>query len=88
MAVHLSYNHASLSYPTAPMSTYPELNLYIDGEWRKCASDLPVLNPATEEEIGRLPRTPASTTSTTRSLPRRKDSTPGARWRPSNAPRC
>ena len=37
------------------MSTYPELNLYIDGEWRKAASDLPVLNPATEEEIGRLP---------------------------------
>ncbi len=55
MAVHLSYNHAFVSYPTAPMSTYPELNLYIDGEWRQCASDLPVLNPATEEEIGRLP---------------------------------
>ena len=37
------------------MSTYPELHLYIDGKWRQCASDLPVLNPATEEEIGRLP---------------------------------
>ncbi|MDJ0709037.1 MAG: NAD-dependent succinate-semialdehyde dehydrogenase [Woeseiaceae bacterium] len=37
------------------MSTYPELHLYIDGEWRKTAHDLPVLNPATEEEIGRLP---------------------------------
>ncbi len=37
------------------MSTYPDLQLYIDGEWRKTASDLPVLNPATEEEIGRLP---------------------------------
>jgi succinate-semialdehyde dehydrogenase/glutarate-semialdehyde dehydrogenase len=37
------------------MSTYPDLNLYIGGEWRKAASDLPVLNPATEEEIGRLP---------------------------------
>jgi succinate-semialdehyde dehydrogenase/glutarate-semialdehyde dehydrogenase len=37
------------------MSTYPELHLYIDGEWRKAASDLPVLNPATEDEIGRLP---------------------------------
>lgn len=37
------------------MSTYPELHLYIDGEWRDCAKDLPVLNPATEEEIGRLP---------------------------------
>ncbi len=37
------------------MSTYPDLNLFIDGEWRKAASDIPVLNPATEEEIGRLP---------------------------------
>ena len=37
------------------MSTYPDLHLYIDGEWRKTAHDLPVLNPATEEEIGRLP---------------------------------
>ncbi|MCG8370338.1 MAG: NAD-dependent succinate-semialdehyde dehydrogenase [Proteobacteria bacterium] len=37
------------------MSTYPDLRLFIGGEWRKTASDLPVLNPATEEEIGRLP---------------------------------
>jgi succinate-semialdehyde dehydrogenase/glutarate-semialdehyde dehydrogenase len=37
------------------MNTYPDLHLYINGEWRKTASDLPVLNPATEEEIGRLP---------------------------------
>ena len=37
------------------MSTYPDLHLYIDGKWRKTATDLPVLNPATEEEIGRLP---------------------------------
>ena len=37
------------------MSTYPELHLYIDGEWRNAAADLPVLNPATGEEIGRLP---------------------------------
>jgi succinate-semialdehyde dehydrogenase/glutarate-semialdehyde dehydrogenase len=37
------------------MSTYPDLHLYIDGEWRKTANDLPVLNPATEEEIARLP---------------------------------
>ena len=37
------------------MSTYPDLNMYIGGEWRKAADDLPVLNPATEEEIGRLP---------------------------------
>jgi succinate-semialdehyde dehydrogenase/glutarate-semialdehyde dehydrogenase len=37
------------------INTYPELHLYINGEWRKTANDLPVLNPATEEEIGRLP---------------------------------
>ena len=37
------------------MSTYPELGLYIDGRWRKTAETLPVLDPATEEEIGRLP---------------------------------
>ena len=37
------------------MSTYPELHLYIDGEFRKTKRDLPVVNPATEEEIGRLP---------------------------------
>jgi succinate-semialdehyde dehydrogenase/glutarate-semialdehyde dehydrogenase len=37
------------------MSTYPDLHLYINGKWRKTARDLPVLNPATEEEIGRLP---------------------------------
>lgn len=38
------------------MSTYPDLKLYIGGEWRKTKDDLPVLNPATEAEIGRLPR--------------------------------
>lgn len=37
------------------MSSYPDLHLYINGEWRKTADDLPVVNPATEEEIGRLP---------------------------------
>ena len=37
------------------MNTYPDLHLYIDGEWRKTATHLPVLNPATEEEVGRLP---------------------------------
>jgi len=37
------------------MSTYPDLHLYINGEWRKTATDLAVLNPATEEEIARLP---------------------------------
>ena len=37
------------------MNTYPDLHLYIDGQWRKTADDLPVLDPATEEVIGRLP---------------------------------
>ena len=37
------------------MSTYPDLQLYIDGAWRKTARDMPVVNPATEEEIGRVP---------------------------------
>jgi succinate-semialdehyde dehydrogenase/glutarate-semialdehyde dehydrogenase len=34
---------------------YPDLNLFIDGQWRKASQDMPVVNPATEEEIGRLP---------------------------------
>ena len=34
---------------------YPDLNLFIGGEWRKAGSDMPVVNPATDEEIGRLP---------------------------------
>ena len=42
------------------MSTYPDLHLYINGEWRKTAGDLPVINPATEEEIGRLPHAETS----------------------------
>ena len=37
------------------MNSYPDLLLYINGKWRKTASDMPVLNPATEDEIGRLP---------------------------------
>lgn len=35
---------------------YPDLKLYVGGEWRKSIEDLPVINPATEEEIGRLPK--------------------------------
>lgn len=35
---------------------YPALKLYIGGEWRTTAENLPVINPATEEVIGRLPR--------------------------------
>lgn len=37
------------------MTTYPELKLYINGAWRTTGDDLPVVNPATEKEIGRLP---------------------------------
>jgi succinate-semialdehyde dehydrogenase/glutarate-semialdehyde dehydrogenase len=37
------------------MTPYPDLQLYIAREWRKTAESLPVLNPATEREIGRVP---------------------------------
>lgn len=37
------------------MSTYPEAKLFIGGAWRKTPDTLPVINPATEEEIARLP---------------------------------
>lgn len=35
--------------------SYPDLHLFIGGKWRKTPDTLPVINPATEEEIGRLP---------------------------------
>ncbi|MEM9106294.1 MAG: NAD-dependent succinate-semialdehyde dehydrogenase [Pseudomonadota bacterium] len=34
---------------------YPELKLFIDGQWRTTGQDIAVINPATEEELGRLP---------------------------------
>ena len=34
---------------------YPDLKLFIAGEWRKTKVTIPVINPATEEELGRLP---------------------------------
>ena len=37
------------------MSSYPDLHLYIHGEWRKTTDTLAVINPANEVEIGRLP---------------------------------
>lgn len=37
------------------MNTYPKLQLYINGEWRTTDADMPVVNPATEQEIGRVP---------------------------------
>ena len=36
------------------MTTYPDPQLYIDGAWRTTACDLPVVNPATEEVVGRV----------------------------------
>jgi succinate-semialdehyde dehydrogenase / glutarate-semialdehyde dehydrogenase len=37
------------------MSQYVEPRLYIAGEWRASSESLPVLNPADEREIGRVP---------------------------------
>ncbi len=37
------------------MSQYPDLRLYIAGEWLETQDTLPVLNPADEREIGRVP---------------------------------
>ncbi|MEL6981259.1 MAG: aldehyde dehydrogenase family protein, partial [Actinomycetota bacterium] len=37
------------------MTTYPDLELFINGAWRTTATKLPVLNPATEQTIGQLP---------------------------------
>ncbi|WOI35550.1 NAD-dependent succinate-semialdehyde dehydrogenase (plasmid) [Tritonibacter scottomollicae] len=34
---------------------YPDLNLFIDGHWRKAERSIAVVNPATEEELGQLP---------------------------------
>ncbi len=35
--------------------SYPDLQLYIDGAWRTTGDSLPVVNPVTEEEVGRVP---------------------------------
>ncbi len=34
---------------------YPELKLFVGGEWRTTRRDMAVVNPATEQELGRLP---------------------------------
>lgn len=40
--------------------SYPDLHLFIDNTWRKTRDSLPVINPADETEIGRLPVARAS----------------------------
>ena len=40
---------------TPPNVAYPELGLFVGGEWRGAAETLPVVNPSTEAEIGHLP---------------------------------
>ena len=40
----------------AAMTDYPDVGLYIGGSWRTTADDLPVVNPANEQVIGRLAR--------------------------------
>ncbi|MEM8688547.1 MAG: NAD-dependent succinate-semialdehyde dehydrogenase [Pseudomonadota bacterium] len=37
------------------MSEYPEIQLYVGGNWVQTNEHLPILNPATEEQIGLLP---------------------------------
>ncbi|MDW3179016.1 MAG: NAD-dependent succinate-semialdehyde dehydrogenase [Acidimicrobiia bacterium] len=36
------------------MTNYPDVQLYIDGAWRGSSVTAPIINPATEEEIGRF----------------------------------
>ncbi len=42
------------------MLSYPEVRLYIGGEWRRAAETMPVVNPADGAEIGRVPRAAAA----------------------------
>lgn len=37
------------------MTEYPELKMFINGQWRSTVETLPVLNPSTDAEIGRAP---------------------------------
>ncbi len=37
------------------MTEYPDLKLYINGEWRSTTETLPVINPSTEEVVGHVP---------------------------------
>ena len=37
------------------MPSYPEIELFIGGRWRTAKETLPIINPATERQIGRFP---------------------------------
>ena len=37
------------------MPTYPDLKLYIGGQWRSTPETMPVLNPSDESVLGALP---------------------------------
>ena len=39
----------------ATMSSYPDIQLYIDGGWRGTRQTLPILNPADENVLGACP---------------------------------
>ncbi len=37
------------------MTSYPDIQLYIDGKWRTSIEHLPIVNPSDEKQIGLLP---------------------------------
>lgn len=43
-----------MSNTRSDLPSYPNTQLYIDGEWRAGSRDTAVINPASEAEIGRL----------------------------------
>lgn len=68
--------------------TYPDTRLFIAGEWQDAADGrtLPVVNPSTGQEIGRVAH--AGTADLTARWPRpRRASRPGATCPPSSARR-
>ena len=53
---------ANIKTPASAASNYPELTLFIDGEWlgTQGRKTQPVVNPATEEVLGQLPHASAA----------------------------
>ena len=53
---------ANIKAPASAVSNYPELSLFIDGEWLgvQGRKSQPVVNPATEEVLGQLPHASAA----------------------------